>query len=212
MLVTGARGHAKEILQVLEINSQAIALSFFDNVNADTFLFDQYPILRTLAEVEEHFTHDPRFILGTGNPLVRRKFTLDLETLGGVLTSVICQHATIGKHEVILGEGLNIMHSVFISNSVTLARGVLVNRGTSIHHDVRVGEFAELSPGCQLLGGCHVGAYSCIGAGAIILPRIKIGMNATIGAGAVVTADVPDNFVMAGVPARKIDEKAALTF
>ena len=41
-----------------------------------------------------------------------------------------------------------------------------------------------------------------IGAGAVILPGVTVGENAIIAAGAVVTKDVPDNTVVAGVPAR----------
>jgi len=47
--------------------------------------------------------------------------------------------------------------------------------------------------------------YNCyIGAGATILGPITIGNNVTIAAGAVVTKDVPDNAVVAGVPAKVI--------
>lgn len=41
-----------------------------------------------------------------------------------------------------------------------------------------------------------------IGAGATILPYITIGENAIVAAGAVVTKDVPDNSIVAGVPAK----------
>ena len=41
-----------------------------------------------------------------------------------------------------------------------------------------------------------------IGAGAMILPGVTIGENAIVAAGAVVTKDVPDNTVVAGVPAK----------
>ena len=43
-----------------------------------------------------------------------------------------------------------------------------------------------------------------IGGNVTILPGITIGSNVIVGAGAVVTRDVPDNCVVAGVPARKI--------
>lgn len=43
-----------------------------------------------------------------------------------------------------------------------------------------------------------------IGAGAIILPGVTIGENAVIAAGAVVNRDVPDNTVVAGIPAKII--------
>lgn len=41
-----------------------------------------------------------------------------------------------------------------------------------------------------------------VGAGAIVLPGVTIGPNAIVAAGAVVTKDVPENSVVAGVPAR----------
>lgn len=43
-----------------------------------------------------------------------------------------------------------------------------------------------------------------IGAGVIILPGVTVGENAIVAAGAVVTKDVPDNGVVAGVPAKLI--------
>ena len=43
-----------------------------------------------------------------------------------------------------------------------------------------------------------------IGAGVTILPGVTIGENAVVAAGAVVTKDVPDNTIVAGVPAKII--------
>jgi acetyltransferase-like isoleucine patch superfamily enzyme len=48
-----------------------------------------------------------------------------------------------------------------------------------------------------------------IGAGVTILPGITVGENSVVAAGAVVTKDVPDNTVVAGIPAKpvkRIDE------
>ena len=41
-----------------------------------------------------------------------------------------------------------------------------------------------------------------IGANAVILPGVTIGRHCVVAAGAVVTKDVPDNSVVAGVPAK----------
>lgn len=43
-----------------------------------------------------------------------------------------------------------------------------------------------------------------LGAGVTVLPGVTVGENAIVGAGSVVTKDVPDNTMVAGVPARKI--------
>ena len=57
-----------------------------------------------------------------------------------------------------------------------------------------------------------VGDDAWIGAGAVILPGVTIGTRAIVGAGAVVTKDVPDQAIVAGVPARIVgDIRIALT-
>lgn len=43
-----------------------------------------------------------------------------------------------------------------------------------------------------------------LGAGVTVLPGVTIGENAIVGAGSVVTKDVPDNTIVAGIPARII--------
>ena len=54
------------------------------------------------------------------------------------------------------------------------------------------------------VGGVEIGDCAVIGMGACILGHrnIKIGRNAIVGANAVVASNVPDNAVVAGVPAR----------
>ena len=49
-----------------------------------------------------------------------------------------------------------------------------------------------------------VGNNVFIGMKSIIMPGIHIGSNVVIGAGSIVTKDVPDNTVVAGIPAKKI--------
>lgn len=53
-------------------------------------------------------------------------------------------------------------------------------------------------------GRIEIGEETFIGSGSIIMPGVKIGRNCVVGAGSVVTHDVPDETVVAGVPARRI--------
>lgn len=61
---------------------------------------------------------------------------------------------------------------------------------------------------CNKSGGApHIGENCLIGAGAVVLGNITVGSNVTIAANAVVLKDVPDNSVVAGVPAKIVKTK-----
>ena len=204
MLIAGAKRHAKEVLQVLEVNGKVVSIVFFDNVSKDLnrLFYNKYEILTHLNDAKSYFENkDTRFILALGNPIFRKLVANKLTQIGGKLTSVVANSALIGKHEVELSDGLNVMHQVMISNSVKIGQGTLINSFSSLHHDTSIGEFCEVSPHALLLGGCSVGNYTSIGANATILPNVRVGNNVIVGAGSVVTKDIPDNCLVVGVPA-----------
>jgi sugar O-acyltransferase (sialic acid O-acetyltransferase NeuD family) len=207
MLIAGAKRHAKEVFQILEFNQNYGSFVFFDDLSNDLngLFFDKYDILTHLSDVKSYFEKkDTRFILALGNPIYRKRVADKLTLIGGKLTTIIANSALIGKYEVQLGVGLNIMHQVMISNSVKIGEGSLINSFSSIHHDTTIGEYCEVSPHSVLLGGCKLGDFTSVGANATILPDVKIGCNVIVGAGSVVTKDVPDNTLVYGVPAKVI--------
>lgn len=204
MLIAGAGGHAKELLGVFcELNFENEAV-FFDNITDTITVFEKFKVIKSNKELVFHFQNKPQFVIGVGNPLDRRvimKLCLDN---GGILKSIISPSAKIGKYEVYLGNGLNIMSGVSISQNVRIGQGTLINLNVSVHHDCVIGEFCEISPSAQLLGRVTIGNDTSIGAGAIILPNVIIGNNVIVGAGSVVTKNIPDNTKVVGIPAKII--------
>jgi sugar O-acyltransferase (sialic acid O-acetyltransferase NeuD family) len=205
MVIIGAKGLAKELLQIVEDSNNTKNLVFFDDINLDepTLLYDKYPVLKTEEEVINHFRSDNRFILGLGSPKLRGKLYKRFKAIGGELYNLIDKTTTIGSY-VTLGEGLTLMSGVKISNGVKIGKGLLAYYDSIITHDVEIGDFVELSPGCKLLGHVKIGDQVHVGAGAIILSNVIIADNAIVGAGAVVTKNVNFGETVAGVPARNI--------
>jgi acetyltransferase-like isoleucine patch superfamily enzyme len=88
-----------------------------------------------------------------------------------------------------------------IGDHVTISTNV-----TFLTHDGATWVFRDRPgyEGLQRFDRISIGDNCFIGTGVIILPGTRIGSNCVIGAGSVVTRAVPDDTVVAGVPARRI--------
>lgn len=204
MIIIGAKGFAKEVLEVICQVNENEQIAFYDDISNDagTSLYDKYHIIRNLNEATEYFIKtDKRFTLGIGNPHIRNKLNEKFTLAGGILSSTISPFAHIGRFKNIIEAGCNIMTGSIITNDVSVGKGVLINLNCTIGHDSVIGNFVEMSPGVHISGNCSIGSFTFIGTNATILPKIKIGQNVIIAAGSVVTKDVPDNVMAAGVPA-----------
>ena len=82
--------------------------------------------------------------------------------------------------------------------------------GVVIHHNSKIGKNCTIGPNCTIGGRTGhggppvIGDNVFIGPGARLLGGFTVGNDVVIGANAVVISDVPDNCVVAGVPARII--------
>ena len=207
MLIIGAKGFAKEVLEVFQQLGKTVHLAFYDDVNenVDAFLFDIFPILKNESQVAAFFNaNGNEFTIGIGNPLLRYALSKKFEALGGNYCTTISPLALMSSFDVHIGKGTNILMNAVFSNSVTLGKGCLVYYNAIITHDCEIGDFVEISPNVTLLGRCKIGSFTQIGASATILPDVIVGENVIIGAGAVVTKHVPANVVVVGSPARII--------
>ena len=109
-----------------------------------------------------------------------------------VFNSVVPYTAEIGRHSKFAYGGMGcVVHS-----RAKIGERVLIGQNTTIGRALDPETIPE------------IGDDVYISAGARIVGKIKVGNNVIIGANAVVNKDVPDNCVVAGVPAtivRKID-------
>ena len=107
-----------------------------------------------------------------------------------------------------IGARCKISSHCFICEGVTIEEGVFVGHGVMFTNDRyprAVDENGQLKrSGRWTLEPTRVLRGASIGSNATILPGVTIGERAMVGAGSVVTRDVPDDAIVAGVPARPV--------
>ena len=108
------------------------------------------------------------------------------------------------------GQFINIGKNVFINHAcsfldlgrITIEDDVMLGPNVQLiteNHPINPSERKNLE-----LKSILVKRNAWIGAGSIVLPGVTVGENSVVAAGSVVTKDVPDNIVVAGVPAKFI--------
>ena len=129
-----------------------------------------------------------RFSLGRHS--VVESFSCINNAVGDV---IIGDYTRIGLHNTVIGP-------VTIGSHVNIAQGVTV---TALNHNYD-------KPGIRIdqqgitTRPITIGNDVWIGTRAVILPGVTIGSHCVVAAGAVVTTDVPDNTLVAGIPAKTI--------
>ena len=118
-----------------------------------------------------------------------------------------------------IGEGAVIMMGAVINIGAVVGEDTMVDMNAVLGARAAVGKRCHIGAGAVLAGVVEpasavpvtVGDDVLIGANAVVLEGVHIGSGAVVAAGAVVTADVPENAVAAGCPARIVKYKDAAT-
>jgi sugar O-acyltransferase (sialic acid O-acetyltransferase NeuD family) len=195
MVLYGASGHGKVIVDILEANGIPIDFVVDDNPNLSELL--GYEVHRNLGTYNEA-------IIAIGSCKIRKRVVSQL-TVNRYLTArhptaIISPHATIA-------EGSVVMQGAIIQACTNIGKHCIINTGASVDHDCNLADFVHVAPHATVAGDVEIGEGSWIGAGAVVKQGVKIGSWCVIGAGAVVVKDVPDNITVVGVPAKDIKER-----
>lgn len=201
MIILGAGGHARELLDIIKLIDTGEHYFFDDSTNELPEFINGINVIRQIEVALSLIQEGHEIVLGVGGVPSRKIFYQKFSKFGIIAKSIVAPSCIISDYNVIIEDGVNVMHHVMISNNVRVGKNVIINSKVNLHHDVTVGNFCEIAPSVTLLGGVNVAENTFIGAGAVILPKVQVGSDCIIGAGAVVIDDLAPGTFAVGVPA-----------
>ena len=204
LLIYGASGHGKVVLDVARCSGQFRIVGFVDdNPLLTGALLCGVPILGGRERLHEY--HNCQVVLAIGANEARRTLAQQVQALGFQFAVAIHPAACIAAG-VAIGAGTVVMAGVVVNVDTRIGEHVILNTGATIDHDNVIADFVHLSPGVHLAGNVTVGKLSHVGIGASVIPGITIGHRCAIGAGAAVISNFADEITAVGVPARAIKQ------
>ncbi len=199
MIIFGASGHGKVILEILESNNDTDIHVWDDAEKPPVW---EYPVERPLPAGEPV---PGKLVISIGVNATRKKVAERFKDSASFGTAIHAD-AYLSKRATV-GEGTVVMAGVRVNADARIGKHCIVNTCASIDHECVLEDYVHISPNATLSGDVKVGEGTHIGAGATVIQCIKIGKWCTIGAGAVVINDIPDYATAVGCPAKVIKIK-----
>jgi UDP-perosamine 4-acetyltransferase len=204
VLIIGAGGHGKVVLDILRAAGDVNPVGFID---ADASLAGTSvaglevlggPNLLPKLRKKHQYA-----IVAIGDNRARRRYAATAREAGFDLINAIHPAASVSPSAGI-GNNVVIAAGAVVCTEAKLADSVIVNTSAVVDHECTVGEAAHIAPGALLAGRVRIGEEAFIGLGSKIIQCLSVGDYSTVGAGAVVIEDVPPHVTVVGVPARTI--------
>jgi len=188
IIVLGAGGHAKSVIDVIELQNEYKIAGIIDNDLKKGSRFLDYEIIGNddnLKSLREKYKYA---IIGVGQiktPNIRIKLFQKLKEFNFILPVIISPFAYVSKRAKI-EEGTIIMHHALVNTDAKIGKNCIINSKALIEHDVVIADFCHISTGAIVNGGVEIENNVFLGSNSVCKEYIKIKENSFIKAGSLV--------------------------
>jgi sugar O-acyltransferase (sialic acid O-acetyltransferase NeuD family) len=209
VLIVGAGGHGKVVLDILREAGKHTPVGFID---ADTALAGTtvggLPVFGPANQLPKlRAKKIGGAIIAIGENRARQTYAVILREQNFELINAIHPAASVSR-SAIIGRNVVIAAHAVVCAEAAIGDSTIINTAAVVDHECEIGLGAHICPTAALAGRVRVGEGAFIGLGAKIISCVTIGQHAIVGAGAVVISDVSDDSTVVGVPARIVKTAA----
>lgn len=218
--------NAQEIIQFIQKSTKQTPMKAYVNLNEEVAFLNCKVFGEGLSKVVFGDGEDIKAVL-EAHPEKIRDVELEYDRRNSAIP--LLDTTTVNAR---IEPGAIIRDQVEIHDHAVIMMGAIINIGAIIGENSMIDMGAVLGGRAIVGKNCHIGAGAVlagvveppsaspvvveddvlIGANAVVIEGVRIGKGSVVAAGAVVIADVPENVVVGGIPARILkvkDEKTA---
>ncbi len=205
-IIIGAGTYGQVYAEYLKNNREYEIAGFLDdNSILNGNVINGISVLGPVSMLEKYQNRDQIAVfVPIGNNTIRTRILFLARSLGYKTPSYIHETSNIHK-SVTLGDTVYILAASNIMPLSEIKDNVMISMGVNIAHHTIISNNSFISQGSNIGASIKIDEGVFIGISSTIMTGVKeIGKNSIIGAGAVVIRDVPEDSIVAGVPAKVI--------
>lgn len=211
LLVVGASGHARSVLDVVQACGDLAVVGLIDDWRPAGSIAWGLPVVGGVDDFPDRWQSldvELAFV-AIGDNFQRQRISDRIASRVPDLTFATLLHpsASIGSGATI-DAGTVVMPQAVVGPGSQVGRGCVVNTASCLEHEGTMADFSSLASGAITAGRVSIGARAFVGLGALILQGISIGADTVIGAGAVVVTAIEPGVVAFGTPCRTVRPRA----
>lgn len=186
ILLIGAGGHARMLVEILENQGQTIAGYVAPEISEwlDAPRLGELP-----ASGNGHGV-----VIGMGGVtparLLERLGLVDDALKAGFTLPPVVHPSAVVSESAKLEPGAVVLAMAVVQPDARIGRGTIVNTGSIVEHGCVIEAGTHVAPAATVLGDVHVGACSMIGAGAVVLQGTKVPRGTLVKAQSLYSSDV----------------------
>ncbi|MDR4508765.1 MAG: acetyltransferase [Candidatus Brocadiaceae bacterium] len=199
IIIVGAGGHTRSLINLLELNKYEIIGIYDDSYNS--FMketINEYEVKNSLKHLPPNYP----VVLAVGDCRKRERL-YGLYKRQILKDSLIHPKAHIEKR-VHVGNSNQVFSMAIINCNVRIGENNIINTGCIIEHECCIGSHNHISIGSIIAGRVKIGNRCFIGAGVVVIDKQEICDDVIIGANAVVIENITLPGTYVGNPARRI--------
>ncbi|WP_062059406.1 acetyltransferase [Aquimarina longa] len=208
IIVIGASGHAKVIIETIELVGKYQIYGLIDSYKEKGGQLFDYNILGTEEDIRNIAAKGiTKGIIAIGDNWNRYLMYMRIKEIVPDFDFITVVHPSVViSAKTSIGDGTVILASVTINADAEIGDFCILNTGVNFGHDSTIKNFSSLAPGVTIGGNVLIEECTAISLGTNVIQNITIGKHTIIGAGSLVVNDIDDFKLVYGVPAKVIRE------